>query len=153
MVMPEVTKSATAMAMKRNMPITPRASMNVSLSVSSPMLLITIVETGLRMHKSTPSAIRKAWREDAFRYSFTSVRDTMRPASKVWLWCNTLSMPRSSASSSRLPNSAITVPMASFSVLPSAMSSRYLSSIICPSSYLAFCTSGVFGRFKNIVSK
>lgn len=31
--------------------------------------------------------------------------------------------------------------------------SVYLSSIICQSSFLALYTSGVFGRFKNIVSR
>ena len=63
------------------------------------------------------------------------------------------SMPSAWATSSRLPNSEITVPIASFSLAPFAMSSLYLSSIICPSSRFARSSSGVSGSVANMDSR
>ena len=104
-----------------------------------------------KIHKKTPNAVRNACRLPALTKLLASSCVKVRLLSTGAEDC--LLSPRVSASSSRLPNSEITVPTASFSLLPSMISSLYLSSIMPHSSSLAFKTSAVAGRLANIVSR
>ena len=82
------------------------------------------------MYKAIPTVLNKIELKRSARYSFTSSRERLRRCCSWPPLSRTCLIPREAASSSRLPNSEITVATASFSVLPSRLSSVYLSSII-----------------------
>ena len=128
---------------------------------------LTLDKNGLQIQSITPRAIIRACLRPSERYLRTSSSpqrksDCLLVSSVVEFpivsdcvcSCSIkLSIPNSSASSSRLPNSEITVPTASFSDIPSCINSSYLSSIISINSAFARNTCGVSGRFKNILCK
>jgi hypothetical protein len=64
-----------------------------------------------------------------------------------------IASPISSVSSSMLPNSEMTVPTASFSDFPAALSSLYFSSMLMSSSFLSRKPSSVLGKAENMVSR
>ncbi len=146
LLMPEKIKSPTAIAMIPNIPPAPITS-SASGKISA-----RIGDTTLKMQSAIPKGVRIAMVLFMLRYSLTLSIESIG-LSSTGFSVTASEIPSESASSSRLPNSEITIPTASFSVLPSAISSSYLSSIIWRSSDLALLTASVFGRFRNILSR
>ena len=111
---------------------------------------VNINIAGARMHKTTPIAISFPYLILSSIYASAS---SIVIVGILLVSVIVVLMPSSFTSSSIFPNSEITMPIASFSVLPLSLSSLYLSSIFKRSSSLIFIISADLGKLEKILSK
>ena len=123
-------KKPTATAIHRNRKVTPMASDASGEASERGIHSLNIGPRLARIQSSTPNAVRYACFAESLRKLTAVSRESVLAAGIAWRGSTKLLMPRESASSSRFPNSDMTMPMASLSDLPSDISSLYLSSII-----------------------
>ena len=147
-------KRTTAAATMPKSTISPMA-VGAAASVRTPLLMRRM---GEQVQSTTPIPIFLAYCLMSSRYSLPRLKlifiDGFLLSSLIVMEGADFSLiPSSLINSSIFPNSEMTIPMASFSLLPSAFSSTYLSSIIEAISPFAFLTSSVSGSCVNMLSK